>query len=163
LTRPVEVTSQHIILAFDPGLTTGWAALDLDSGGFISGQTEGRHAFYRQVEAAIAGGALVEAVGEKYTITQRTAKLSAQYDALYIIGMMDYLSEKCGFPLTLQTPAQAKAFATDAKLKAVGWYTPTKGGHANDASRHLLTYVSSRKQLLAGKPLLTKIVEALGL
>lgn len=158
-----EVTGQHVILAFDPGLVTGWAALDPDSGGFTSGQTEGRHAFYRQIEAGLASGCTFELIGEKYTITARTAQLTAQYDALYIIGAIDYLCEKTGIPLTLQTPAQAKGFATDTKLKAVEWYTPTKGGHANDAARHLLTYVASRKQLLAGKPLLNKIVEALGL
>lgn len=158
-----EVSTNHAILAIDPGLVTGWACLVPETGQFVAQQTEGRHEFYRQFEAAIAGGTTLEVVAEKYTITARTAQLTAQYDALYILGMLDYLCEKVGISLTLQTPAQAKGFATDTKLKAVEWYTPTKGGHANDAARHLLTYVASRKQLLAGKPLLNKIVEALGL
>ena len=39
-----------------------------------------------------------------------------------------------------QTPAQAKSFGTDDKLRRLGWYTPTPGGHANDAARHLLAF-----------------------
>ena len=160
---PSLVDNRHLIFSFDPGLVTGWACLDPNTGGFVSGQTEGRHAFYRQFESMIATGVKAEVVGEKYVITARTAQLTAQYDALFILGHIDALSDKLGFPLTLQTPAAAKAFSTDSKLRAVGWYTPSKGGHSNDAARHLLLYVSSRKQLLAGKPLLNKIVEALGL
>ncbi len=49
-------------------------------------------------------------------------------------------------PLTLQTPATGKGFGTDAKLKHLGWYNPTQGGHSNDAARHLLTYLAVRKQ-----------------
>lgn len=157
------LTDRYIIFAYDPGLVTGWACLEPATGGFISGETHGRHAFERQFEAALAEGGLFEVVGEKYTITGRTAKLTQQVDAMFINGYIDGLAEKLGFRLTLQTPAQAKSFATDTKLKAAGWYKPTPGGHANDGARHLLTYLASNQRIIAGKPVLNKIVEVLGL
>jgi hypothetical protein len=43
-----------------------------------------------------------------------------------------------------QSPAQGKTFATNAKLKKVGWYHQTPGGHANDALRHLLLYATKQ-------------------
>lgn len=64
-----------------------------------------------------------------------------QPDALEVIGALRYLSEKHSHVFELQSPAQAKAFSTDDKLKRIGWYTPTKGGHANDAVRHMLLAV----------------------
>lgn len=151
---------RHIVFAYDPGLVTGWACYEPATQAFVSGQVPGRHDFYRQFEQSIAYGGTIEVVGEKFVITGRTATLTAQYDALYINGTVDYLAEKLGFPFELQTPREAKAFATDTKLKALGWYKPTKGGHANDATRHLLTYISNKA---AGRPELLKIVEALGL
>ena len=157
----VEVNAErHIVFAYDPGKVTGWACYAPTSGGHTCGQTEGRFNFYRLFEQTISYGGTVEVVGEKFTIGAQTVGKTPQYDALYINGTVEYLSDKLGFPLQLQTPAQAKAFATDTKLKVINWHKPTKGGHANDANRHLLTYlVTQRKALCA--PLIEQLVEAL--
>lgn len=157
------VNEGRVVLAYDPGKVTGWALWRPDTEAFANGQTDGRFAFYGQIEGVIASGVRLEVVGEKFIITGQTAKKTQQLDALYINGVMDYWSTKHGFPLTLQTPQQAKGFATDAKLKAVGWHTPTPGGHANDATRHLLTYLCGNRAELGGKDLLDRIVEGLGL
>jgi len=61
-----------------------------------------------------------------------------QPDALEVIGALRYLCWRCEVPFELQSPADAKRFSTDEKLKKLGWYTPTPDGHANDAQRHLL-------------------------
>lgn len=61
-----------------------------------------------------------------------------QPDALEVIGAIRYACYKYGHPFELQTPAQAKQFATDAKLRKIGWHRSTEGGHENDARRHLL-------------------------
>lgn len=157
------LNDRYLIFAYDPGLVTGWACLEPATAAFANGQTNGRHEFERQFEQTIATGGTVEVVGEKFTITARTTKLTQQVDAMFINGYVDGLAAKLGFRFTLQTPAQAKSFATDDKLKALGWHRPTPGGHANDATRHLLTYVATNQRILAGKPLLDKIVEVLGL
>ena len=57
--------------------------------------------------------------------------MKAQADAHWAIGINTTLAfwcQKHGVPLTQQTPATAKSFATDAKLRRIGWYKPTKGG-----------------------------------
>lgn len=61
-----------------------------------------------------------------------------QPDALEVIGALRYLSFKYHYDFELQSPADAKRFSTDAKLKKLGWYTSTPDGHANDSLRHLL-------------------------
>lgn len=84
-------------------------------------------------------------VTEKFTISQRTVKTALSLDALDINGWLTLESQRRGFELVVQTPAQAKSFATDAKLKALDWYYKTKDGHANDAARHLLVYLMNHR------------------
>lgn len=154
---------RHIVFAYDPGKVTGWACYDPSNESWVCGQTDGRFAFYRQFEQTIAYGGTVEVVGEKFTIGEMTKGKTSQYDALYINGTIEYLSDKLGFPLKLQTVTGVKNFATDSKLKAVGWYHATKGGHANDANRHLLTYLATTRRAMAGDTLLAKIAEEFNL
>lgn len=80
-------------------------------------------------------------VVEKYIITPATAKLSQQHDALELIGVVKYLCRIYDHRYTMQSPSEAKSFATDAKLKKAGWYKPGLP-HARDASRHVLTYAA---------------------
>lgn len=73
-------------------------------------------------------------VTEKFIISARTIKTKVYYESLYFNGWLSI-----EYPDRIeQTAAQAKGFATDAKLKHMGWYTPSKDGHANDAARHLM-------------------------
>ena len=83
-------------------------------------------------------------VTEKFTISERTIKTALSLDALDINGWLTLESQRKNFELVMQTPAQAKAFATDDKLKALDWYERTKDGHANDAARHLLVYLITK-------------------
>ena len=61
-----------------------------------------------------------------------------QPEALEGIGALRYICAGHDIPFELQSPADAKRFSTNDKLKRLGWYKPTRGGHANDALRHLL-------------------------
>jgi len=95
---------------------------------------------------------------EDFIITAETLKKSRQTWSLEAIGALRYLVELFGdYPIpvddgrgliiprismTLQSPSSAKAFATNDKLRNVGWYVPGKG-HANDAARHLLVYCAA--------------------
>lgn len=143
--REVTEADQPAYFAVDPGLVTGVAvyvpgvayynALEVPGGdiGFAN--------FWRTI---LHDYAVKSIVCESYIITPQTATKTRQYDALYIIGWLKLESARLGIPFTLQTPAQGKSFGTDFKLEGLGWFVKTKDGHRNDASRHLLTYLSTR-------------------
>lgn len=143
------------VIAVDPGLTTGWAALYPD-GEFRSGETKGPYEFLRTVYRLLKDQAFDwTLVVERYTITPETIKKSRQTDALEIIGALKFFAKHYNTGWAMQTPAEAKSFATDAKLRRMGWYQQGLG-HANDASRHLLCYAVRNKlidptRLLEGK------------
>ena len=145
------------VLAVDPGLTTGWATWHYGEPGYFT-QTEGQMEFLDQA-VQILDIYQPEVVCEAYIITGETAKKSRQYEPLEIIGALRWECHRRGLPFKLQTPAQAKGFATDDKLKALGWYNASKGGHSNDAARHLLTYMVTQRK---DEELLNKLLEVLG-
>jgi hypothetical protein len=106
-----------MIIAVDPGKTTGWARLNsYDS--FDSGEQPLHSTIY---------------------FIHETLKKSRQTWSTEGIGALRYLTKVFDAEFVLQTPAAAKSFSTNDKLKKIGWYKPGKG-HANDAARHLLLY-----------------------
>ena len=129
-----------MILSIDPGKATGVATYDADHGGFDSYEIEGRYA----LAGHVSDNSWDEVVCEDFVISQRTIKTTPQKDPLRIIGWLDMDMEARATPFTLQTAGQAKSFATDAKLKHVGWFTKEGEGHANDAARHLLVYLVAK-------------------
>jgi hypothetical protein len=131
------------IIAFDPGKTTGWSRLW--EGEFEAGELSWLDAvrYYHQ----LCNEKLVyfETVVESFIITAETMKKTRQNWSLESIGAMRYLNE-IYHPgdFHLQSPAEAKAFATNDKLKKMGWYTVGQD-HARDASRHLLVFAVKHK------------------
>ena len=125
------------IIAVDPGLLTGVAVLcDGVHHSFEEPDFHDLAAFvYSQQPDVI--------VCEAFVIRQNTHKLDAGAfsETTDRIGAMRLLAELAEVPFHRQTPAQAKSFATDEKLRRLGWFNPTPGGHANDATRHLLIYL----------------------
>lgn len=144
------------VLAIDPGLVTG-VALWVPGAEAKFGQIEGQMPFLKQADEAIFRYRPTIVV-ESYTITARTTSLSRQYEPLEIIGALRWFSEEYSVPFRMQSPAQAKAFADNGKLESLGWYTATKGGHAADAARHLLTFLATDRK---DRDVLEKLVAAL--
>jgi hypothetical protein len=141
-----------LVIALDPGKVTGVASLRTATRDVVSWEGTWQEAV-GFVEEALAtskaafvkDGCLypdVEAVYE--TFTPRPGAYTWQPEALHCIGAVEYLAHKTGMKVAKQSPAQGKTFATNAKLKKVGWYHATPGGHANDALRHLLRYTVKR-------------------
>lgn len=137
------VTEQTLYLAVDPGKTTGYSGWAPSSDAFFTAEIEGRHRFMAEFERTVALGWRIEVACERYTINAGTSVKSSQYDALYIIGALDWEAAKLGFPLRLQSVGEAKSFATDAKLHALDWWRATPGHHSNMATRHLVTYLAA--------------------
>lgn len=127
------------ILAVDPGNVTGLAFLDTQLGEPSAWE-----------DAALESVAWIEhhldtldvVVCESFI--PRPGAYSWQPEALYTIGAIRYLCSRESVEFVLQSPADAKKFSSNEKLKRVGWYTPTRGGHANDAQRHLLLIAVKR-------------------
>lgn len=153
----------RVIVALDPGKTTGWAVYHCITGLMQFGETAGRFAVYSWVRELAEKGVSPEVVIENWTVRPDTHKMSTQVDPHRIIGYVEGLCEANGWPFTTQMPGEAKSFATDSKLKALGWEATTKGGHARDAARHLLTYMVNRYKHPGepGHALLLKIAETL--
>ena len=78
---------------------------------------------------------------ERFTIGTNTGKMADVNWSLELIGVTRWLCMHYGKELVFQSPAEAKGFASNKRLKAVDLYVPSAGGHQNDAVRHLLTYL----------------------
>lgn len=59
------------------------------------------------------------------------------------IGVSRFLSQLFGAEFKLQSPAEAKMFSTDNKLRSMDWWT-VGTDHARDASRHLMVHLCER-------------------
>lgn len=134
------------ILAVDPGGTTGWVYYDTYTEEFQSGQEADRLVFCFMVKEWVDRDVVLIVV-EDFRITIQTAKKSQQPDALKIIGAIDYIAAGSA-QVVLQTPGDAKRFATDDRLKKAGMWTPGRR-HANDAARHLFLRLCKKGLLSA--------------
>lgn len=156
-----------MILAIDPGGTSGIAWVR-SRGSFntqqVVGGAEGMIGWLSNLANEYGCFDTIDAVVCE-TFVPRPGAKSTQLDAMHIIGMLRYLCSVSGVPLIMQSPAQAKSFSTNEKLKAVGWYSVGED-HGRDAARHLLVAVCSNAhgRLSAYAPLreelLAKLVQA---
>lgn len=144
--------SYPIVVAIDPGRTTGVAACTLVPNpddhlqrtwpqGFssveIPGGIDGFAAYFAEVlvPAVAENEGNVIWVVERFTISPRTTKTRVEYDALYIIGFMAGMHGSG--TLNLRAPSQRRI----ARGKLKEWDNPTKDNHANDAAEHLVSWL----------------------
>ncbi len=127
-----------MIVALDPGKETGWARLSVGYDTFASGQLPWYDALYF-IHETLKQGFKPIIVCEDFIYTRETLKKSRQVWSTEGIGVLRFLTHQYECEFILQTPSAAKSFATNTKLKKIGWYKPGKD-HANDAARHLMVY-----------------------
>lgn len=132
------------VFAADPGGTTGWAQWDSLIGTPTAGQLEFED-FIDFFEDWVVPPDVI--VAERFTINQQTIRHSQQTTALEVIGYLRACAHRDKIPFVLQTPADAKRFATDARLDTLGWTQRPKAqhDHANDALRHLMLYLVKQR------------------
>lgn len=131
------------VIAFDPGKATG-----------VAGRRDGTHHSY-QLDDGFEGlvPALAPALSsydavvcESFRVRPNTHKMDqgAFLTVWSNIGAIRYAAFLADVPFHFQSPAEAKSFGTDDKLRKLGWW---KGGagHADDASRHLLTFLAKNR------------------
>ena len=134
-----------LYVAIDPGGTTGLAWLIWEDGEWLFGsdQIGDRYETEWWVDRTVGITTRdTTVIIERWDVRANTHQLTNQDDPRYIIGWVDGF---CHFQPHVtyveQTPAQAKRFGDDLKLKRMGWYVKGED-HARDAARHLLTYLA---------------------
>ncbi len=126
-----------MIIAIDPGKMTGWARLTTPIH-FSSGE-EPLYNTLHFIHEMMKQDQKPVIVCEDFIFTKETLKKSRQLYSTEGLGALRFLCEEYECDFHIQTPAAAKRFSSDDKLKKIGWYQPGKV-HANDAARHLLLH-----------------------
>jgi hypothetical protein len=130
------------VLSVDPGLITGyvmWRNEERDEGELDAQD------FLVKASELIEKGEVDVVVCERFVISSQTGKFSQAPWSLEQIGVLRYLCNKKGIPFVLQNVSDAKRFADDKRLNHIGWKKPKGAGHARDAQRHLLLYLTKNK------------------
>lgn len=133
------------ILACDPGGATGLAFYDTATDHFDSWQATGYD--YTATQLCTWCRTPIDViVVEGFKINAKTSKLDpvAFEQTLDLIGACRLLALQTGATFVRQYP-QDKAFATNDKLRRLGWWSAGSAGHDNDAARHLLYYLARQQ------------------
>lgn len=133
----------HKVLAIDPGATCGYAIW--------------QHGLKKADQVPVSQmmhwlqhniGAFDACVCEDFTIMPSTLKKAADAKAtIKVLGFVEWSARLAGTSFTSYQASQAKTFMTDDKLQTLGWYEATRGGHRNDACRHLGLFLFNAKVL----------------
>lgn len=130
------------IIAFDPGGDTGWAKYKEEDGKRTI--TKGEFGYDNHHDTIYTELGYFQpdlVVTERFDY--RGKKKSVELISVEYIGVMRLWCDRGGVDLVEQTQLKGKTgLWTDDKLKVLGLYTPTVGGHANDAVRQLLYYIT---------------------
>ena len=135
-----------IILGIDPGNVTGMALWNLDL-------HDGPNTWYEEPYetvglklrvwlgyADMVGRTNIRVGVEKYTMTPGVK--TAQPAALMTMGVIEDLCRYHGVAWDYFQPATTKKQVSNTLLRKLGWWTPTKDGHVNDALRVVLCELS---------------------
>ncbi len=140
---------------FDPGETTGWCHLSVHDdegiGIFDCGETDHNgigNLLYDNptMKAAVCKADIVETVFvvEKFVMN---SKITQSPWSLETTGLIRYFANTYHVPLNFQMPSQAKNLISNDVIKRAGIYQAGQG-HAMDAVRHALYYLTVKKGLL---------------
>jgi hypothetical protein len=133
------------IIALDPGGTTGVATYETEHQIWDHcqiGPAEHHNALWNYLTDTEPDVIIYERF--MYQRRELTRGVTLNLDAVEYIGVVKlWYSQHVNVELVCQTPHQAKMFWDDEKLKTVGLYI-TGAPHANDATRHLLYYLTFR-------------------
>lgn len=135
-----------VLVGIDPGLATGICVInidDLDNPVPLEDAELDLVGYYRKIEElAEKYGDDMEMVIESFIITPKTAKLSQAPWSLENIGVARFIGGKYGIPITFQKPAD-KPFASNERLRKVGFWVVGSEGHSNDAYRHCMIWIAN--------------------
>lgn len=137
--------SDSLIIAVDPGVVTGLAFDTLLKP--PTGMELPEDEAVDEILAALAGESDANILVVCEDFIPRPGAMTWYPNSLHTIGWLKHECRRCRIPFRLQSVAPAKKFATNEKLRRVGWYEiamkayrPDITSHpqAIDAFRHLL-------------------------
>ena len=150
-------SSPDIVLAVDPGETTGWALLDrgvLKRCGQITPieshqpNLAAATSLLRSVlrEQRLMGDPVPIVVMEKFFLYphKRKQQTGSTFPTVEVIGVLRLTAQQLGLRVIEQSASMAKTLVTDDRLKSLKFWVPGKK-HARDAIRHALYYVLTKK------------------
>lgn len=133
------------VMWFDPGRTTGYAALYAGER-FASNELSPRATAAFADVAARAFGPHLWLGWERYVVTQGGGRAGRPEHALEVIGVLRATCERHGVTMLQPAAAGTRVIATSDMLRRLGWYRPGRG-HANDAACHLLAWALRARAL----------------
>ena len=133
----------EIILAIDPGETTGYVVAEIDGLDYdikISGQFPN----WEQFEMLITYWLPDRIVYEAFYLSPSIAKYKTRstMPTVEVIGVLKFLAWQHSIPLIVQSPSIKYVAATDLPRYVTG----VTGPHARDALRHLIAYLRGRNE-----------------
>lgn len=137
---------QDKIIALDPGGTTGWAMLipTASTPTILVGQI-GPHEHHKDLWKFLTKEEPDVIVNEAFVYQKRDRVnlMSREY-----IGVAKLYHQLTGTPFLQWTASEGKFFWTDKKLEQLGLLSRPldKFAHQNDATRHLLYYVTHKRK-----------------
>lgn len=134
-----------LVMWFDPGLTTGWASLEI-SALFDSGQAPFEDIGVMLTSWAEALGSRLWVGWELYNVTQGGGKSGTPKYSLETIGMLKWICHSHDVTVLKAMPSASRKLGDELKLKRLGWRKPGQV-HANDAAMHLLAWHLREKKL----------------
>lgn len=133
-----------IIIGIDPGNVTGMTLWDLEKEAPTQWREEPSstvgNVLREWLDVCIPWHAEVVLSVEKYTMTPGIK--TAQPAALMVMGVLEDIAQLRGIKLDYHLPATTKKQVSNTLLRKLGWWTPTKDGHVNDALRLVLCELS---------------------
>lgn len=133
-----------ILIGIDPGNVSGMALWDLEKEAPTQWREEPSatvgNALRKWLDYFVPGHAEVVLSVEKYTMTPGIK--TAQPAALMTMGVLEDVAQLRGIKLDYFLPATTKKQVSNSLLRKLGWWTPTKDGHVNDALRLVLCELS---------------------
>lgn len=139
----------ELILAIDPGKTSGVASCFFGGGEIVSFTAFelDQQQTCDYVWGCVTGvGYPINIVAERFVIGPNTLKMSrgGAHCAIGIIETARWMARRHQASFKLQDPATAKRMCSNDLLRKAGFWTPALHGHANDAARHLVVALVER-------------------
>lgn len=133
------MTKRASYIAVDPGKMSGVAFFD-PWGRFTSAELPWPDVV-RYLERTLLshhrGGFQVRVSGERFDLLGTRGRQDEASWSLRILGCWQNEADRYGYEYRERGRAECKRLATNALLKALGWYLVGGEGHANDAARVL--------------------------
>jgi len=132
-----------IVLALDPGVTTGFAWAKITDGkveAIGGGQAELTETGLYGLLSSISPAAVVI---ESFEFRQR-ARDGLELYSRNLLGVCKLWTDLRDVPYFEQSASKGKSFFTDEKLRALGAYTSGQP-HKRDATRHLFEWLTFRQ------------------